>query len=181
MKPPTRIQHYPLLIGSACLPAIARRAVCTALCALSLLCAPVLSVDSSRAETRAMQCRPTPPDSLGPFYKSGAPEREGVGSGYRLAGVVRSARTCLPIAAARIEFWMAGPDGDYDDAYRATVIAKKDGGYRFESHYPKDYFGRPPHIHVRVSADGFKTLTTQHYPSPGARKGAFDFVLLPQP
>ena len=167
--------------GGVRLSASARRSMTSVFCTLMLLSTFALSMDSSRAETAAPQCRPTPPDSLGPFYKSGAPERERVGSGYRLAGVVRSAQTCLPIPGARIEFWMAGPDGDYDDAYRATVIAKADGGYRFESHYPKDYFGRPPHIHVRVSADGFKTLVTQHYPSPDARKAVFDFVLLAQP
>ena len=76
---------------------------------------------------------------------------------------------------------MAGPDGEYEDAFRATVYSKTDGAYRFQSHFPKDYFGRPPHIHIRVSADGFQTLATQHYPSPGDEQGDFDLVLLPLP
>ena len=76
---------------------------------------------------------------------------------------------------------MAGPDGEYTDAYRATVYSKTDGMYQFQSHFPKDYFGRPPHIHIRVSADGFQTLVTQHYPSQGDEQGDFDLVILPLP
>jgi protocatechuate 3,4-dioxygenase beta subunit len=74
---------------------------------------------------------------------------------------------------------MTGPDGKYADAFRATVYSKTDGAYRFQSHHPTDYFGRPPHIHIRVSADGFQTLVTQHYPSPDAEQGDLDLVLLP--
>ena len=127
------------------------------------------------------ECRPTPPDSLGPFYKPDAPERESVGSGYWMQGVVRAASSCVPISGARVELWMTGPDGEYDDAFRATVYSKTDGAYRFQSHHPKDYFGRPPHIHIRVSADGFQTLVTQHYPSPGDEQEDFDLVLRPLP
>jgi protocatechuate 3,4-dioxygenase beta subunit len=127
----------------------------------------------------ATQCNPTRPDSLGPFYKPDAPQRISVGSGYRLDGVVRSAATCSPIPGARIELWLAGPDGDYDDDYRATVYASDKGEYRFESHNPPAYYGRPPHIHIRVSAAGFKTLATQHYPSAGSHQGNFNLVLLP--
>jgi protocatechuate 3,4-dioxygenase beta subunit len=76
---------------------------------------------------------------------------------------------------------MAGPGGEYDDAFRATVFSKTDGAYRFQSHFPTDYVGRPPHIHIRVSADGFQTLVTQHYPSPGDEQGDFDLVLRPLP
>ena len=161
--------------------AVCTRPVCLLAGIAALLVILAASAGGCRAESGTIQCRPTPPDSLGPFYKPGAPQRQSVGSGYRLEGVVRSAKTCLPIPGARVELWMAGPDGEYDDAFRATVYAQTDGGYRFESHYPKDYYGRPPHIHVRVSADGFETLITQHYPLPEARQGDFDLVLQPQP
>ena len=158
----------------------AGRAVCRALFAGIMLVALAFSPGWSMAESVEPPCRPTPPDSLGPFYKSGAPMRETVGSGYRLTGIVRSASGCHPIPQARIELWMAGPDGDYDDAFRATVMSQKDGTYHFESHYPPKYFGRPPHIHIRVSVDGFQTLITQHYPAAGAQQGNFDLVLLPR-
>lgn len=159
---------------------LADRAVCRALCAWLVLVALVFSPGWSRTGSAEPMCRPTPPDSLGPFYKAGAPIRETVGSGYRLAGFVRSTAGCRPIPQASIELWMAGPDGDYDDAFRATVLSQKNGAYRFESHYPPPYFGRPPHIHIRVSVDGFQTLITQHYPAAGAQQGNFDLVLIPR-
>jgi len=126
-------------------------------------------------------CQPTPPDAEGPFYKAGAPQRDGVGKGYVLQGVVRSAADCAPIPGARIEFWMAGPDGNYTDDYRATELVGDDGAYRFESHFPPPYSGRPPHIHLRVSAKGYQTLITQHYPKKGESVASFDIVLVPQP
>ena len=130
-------------------------------------------------DATAGSCKPTEPDDLGPFYKPGAPMRRTVGRGYVLAGTVRSARDCAPIEGAAVELWLAGPDGGYGDAYRATVIADGKGAYRFESHVPPPYYGRPPHIHLRVSARGFDTLVTQHYPEEGRRNGTFDVVLVP--
>jgi protocatechuate 3,4-dioxygenase beta subunit len=129
----------------------------------------------------AQTCEPTPPDAEGPFYKAGAPVRADVGDGYLLEGVVRSAAGCAPIAGAQIEFWMAGPDGQYTDDYRATQLVGEDGAYRFESNFPPPYSGRPPHIHLRVSAEGYQTLVTQHYPNEGETSASFDLVLVPHP
>lgn len=84
---------------------------------------------------------------------------------------------CRSIARARVEFWLANPGATYDDAHRATVIASRTGGYRFESNRPPGYQGRPPHIHVRVSARGFRTLVTQHYPKAGRNTAVFNLVL----
>ena len=122
-------------------------------------------------------CTTTPPDMLGPFYTPGAPERNVVGSGYILSGFVLSVDGCVPIPGARIELWMAGPDGVYTDEFRATIISGPDGAYRFESPVPVPYEGRPPHIHVKVSAQGFSDLVTQHYPSPGQTEAEFNLVL----
>ncbi len=126
-------------------------------------------------------CAPTPPDALGLFYRPGAPVRTRVGQGHVLRGVVRSSADCSPIAGAQIEFWLAGPDGRYADAYRAMVFSGPDGAYRFESHFPLAYSGRPPHIHIRVTAPGYQTLVTQHNPQPGQTEGTFDLVLIPAP
>jgi protocatechuate 3,4-dioxygenase beta subunit len=125
-------------------------------------------------------CKPTQPDMPGPFYEPGAPVRSSVGSGYVLYGTVLAAEACKPIPDARIEFWLANPRGDYDDAHRATVFAGQRGGYRFQSNVPVSYGGRPPHIHVRVRAPGFEELVTQHYPERGQRKAHFNLVLVAQ-
>jgi protocatechuate 3,4-dioxygenase beta subunit len=130
--------------------------------------------------TFANKCEPTSPDMLGPFYTPDAPERSSVGKGYVLTGVVRSSRDCSPISGSLIEFWLTGPDGTYDDEHRATMISDEKGRCRFESNYPPPYFGRPSHIHIRVSARGFKTLVTQHYPEKDAKEAVFDLILMPE-
>src|SRR5512147_1809281 len=79
----------------------------------------VVAVAAGAAEWR---CQPTPADALGPFYQPNAPVRASVGKGYVLSGVVKSARDCAVIPGAKIEFWLAGPRGDYDDDHRATVV-----------------------------------------------------------
>jgi catechol 1,2-dioxygenase len=123
-------------------------------------------------------CKPTQPDMLGPFYEPDAPVRTSVGSGYVLSGRVLAAAECKPIPNAHIEFWLANPRGDYDDAHRATVFAGERGEYRFESNVPVSYGGRPPYVHVRVTAPGYEELVTQHYPERGQRKANFDLVLV---
>jgi protocatechuate 3,4-dioxygenase beta subunit len=123
------------------------------------------------------KCRATAPDSLGPFYEPGAPVRSTVGAGYVLRGRVLSAATCLPVRRARIEFWLVNQEGEYDDAHRATVFARADGRYRFESNRPVGYESRPPHIHIRVTARGFRTLVTQHYPRGSLTSAVFPLVL----
>jgi protocatechuate 3,4-dioxygenase beta subunit len=149
--------------------------------AAMVLAAGLLLLAAVPAESRAAACKATEPDILGPFYKPNAPIRSSVGMGYVLKGTVRSSKDCAPVPEATVEFWLVGPDGEYDDAHRATVIVDASGSYRFESNVPQPYFGRPPHIHIRVSATGYKTLVTQHYPDPGKRAAAFDLVLVPSP
>lgn len=134
----------------------------------------------AQLKENSIGCPPTPPDALGPFYKSKAPLRNSVGKGYELSGMVMSTKDCSPIPQVRIELWMAGQDGDYKDDYRATVTSDESGQYRFESHVPPSYMRRPPHIHMRVTANGFKTLITQHYPEAGSKKGKLDLVLIPE-
>lgn len=124
-------------------------------------------------------CPPTQSDSLGPFYKPDAPLRDSVGSGYRLTGVVRTEAGCAPLPGAQVELWLANAAGNYDDAHRATLRSGAQGEYRFESNVPPPYAGRPPHIHLRVSAAGVRTLVTQHYPTPGQAEAVFDLVVSP--
>ena len=141
---------------------------------------PTETAESHAAGDESANCKPTQPDMLGPFYEPGAPVRTSVGSGYVLSGAVLAAQECKPIPDARIEFWLANPRGEYDDAHRATVFTGQRGEYRLESNVPVSYGGRPPHIHVRVRAPGYEELITQHYPQRGQRKANFDLVLLAQ-
>lgn len=125
-------------------------------------------------------CRPTASDSEGPFYTPSAPQRSSIGRGLVVTGVVRTAGSCAPVPQARIEWWQANPQGQYDDSHRATQTADGEGKFRFETNFPGIYPGRPPHLHVKVSAPGHRPLTTQLYPKPGQTELPFDFVLRPQ-
>jgi protocatechuate 3,4-dioxygenase beta subunit len=142
-------------------------------------CSAAQTQESGAKAVSSTACAPTAPDGLGPFYTPNAPVRSSVGKGYSLSGVVRSSEGCSPISGARIEFWLAGPDGKYDDDHRATVLSGEAGRYEFESNSPPAYGRRPPHIHVRVTAAGHETLVTQHYPAEGQRAATFDLVLVP--
>jgi protocatechuate 3,4-dioxygenase beta subunit len=143
---------------------------------------PPSDVDAPTDETfndETLTCDPTPSDSLGPFYEADAPIRDRVGEGYVLTGSVLSAENCLAISDVQIEFWLAGPDGEYRDDYRATLFSDDQGEFRFESHFPPPYQGRPSHIHIRVTAPGFQELVTQHYPEEGDEQATFNLVLVP--
>jgi protocatechuate 3,4-dioxygenase beta subunit len=92
---------------------------------------------------------------------------------------VRSTRGCAPLPGARVEWWSADERGEYRDALRATQHTDAEGRFTYETVAPGRYPGRPPHLHVRVSAPGHKTLVTQLYPGDGQRSLASDFVLVP--
>ncbi len=152
------------------------RPLFTSLLLLSSLCA---NPEAINAEMPVYACEPTVEDEMGPLYVQGAPERNQIGTGYLLMGTTRSAADCKPVANARIEVWMAGPEGHYGDDWRATLFSSGNGRYYFRSHAPPNYGTGRPHIHIKVSRDGYKTLITQHYPAENAGEGMFNLVLVP--
>ena len=123
-------------------------------------------------------CAPTRPDAEGPFYTPNAPERSRTGRGLVVSGSVRSAGGCGPLEGARLEWWSADARGRYDDAHRATQVTDAAGRYRYETDFPGRYPGRPPHLHVRVTASGHRPLVTQLYPTAGQTALELDFVLV---
>ena len=126
----------------------------------------------------AAACNATQGELLDASYKPEAPMRSSVGTGYSLSGVVRASGDCLPIPGATVEFWLAGPDG-YSQALTGTVVSGKKGEYRFSSPFPSASTGRPPHIHMRIAADGFLPIQTEVFPRQGTVMGVFDIVLEP--
>lgn len=127
----------------------------------------------------AEKCIPTRPDMEGPFYKPNAPLRNKTGIGLIVKGRVLAYPDCRPIPKAVIEYWHANPDGVYDDAHRAILLSDKDGGYMFVTNFPGIYPGRPPHIHLKIKAAGFRPLTTQLYFKKQVKEEIFDIVLMP--
>ena len=110
-----------------------------------------------------------------------APVRSSVGQGHTLRGVVRSGRDCAPIAGAKLVFWWANPQGEYDDAHRAAVFTDGSGAYRLESTFPGIYGGVRPHFHLYVSAPGYRGAELEFLATPGQAEGTFDIVLAPEP
>lgn len=130
------------------------------------------------AAAQPASCAPTKADMLGPFYKPDAPERANTGQGFVVSGTVRSAQGCRPLPGAQLEWWSADGRGEYHDELRATQRTGADGAFRYETVAPGRYPGRPPHLHIKVSAAGHRPLVTQVYPRDGQRALATDFVLV---
>jgi protocatechuate 3,4-dioxygenase beta subunit len=151
-----------------------RRQACVLVLAGLILLTPHAAA-GQRGSCAATRSEPAPP-----YYRPGAPARSTVGTGYVLRGTVRAAGTCRPVARARVELFLTNLEGEYDDDHRATVFTGRDGAYRFKSNFPRRYGPRPPHIHVIVSAAGFRRVVTQHYPRAGTRAGRFDVTLPPR-
>lgn len=129
----------------------------------------------------AARCPLTPADGGDPFYVPNTPLRSHVGTGFLLTGIVRSGIDCSALRGARVEFWLRGPDGQYDDAHRGTIITDATGRYRVESNFPGGSSGGiQPHIHLRVAVPGYRTLVTIYFPEAGATAGTLDLVLEPE-
>jgi hypothetical protein len=124
-------------------------------------------------------CRPTRGGE--PPVEEQAPVRSSVGTGHMLRGRVLSSNGCQPVAGAKLVFWLANPQGEYDGDHRATVFTDSSGAYTFESNYPGIYAGAGPHIHVAVYAQGYRSLVTEYQPPRGQTEGSFDIILVVAP
>ena len=127
-----------------------------------------------------LPCRPTPADSEGPFYRPGAPVRNATGSGLVVRGRLLGISDCRPLSGGRIEWWQTDRHGRYDDDHRGIQTVPPDGTYRFSTDFPGVYPGRPPHIHFKAAAPGYRPLTTQLYLRGGESEVEFDIVLVPE-
>ena len=143
-----------------------------------LLCFGWVDPGAPLAQMSSSECPPTKTDIEGPFYEPNAPVRAQTGQGLKVSGRVQSSKDCQPLQGARIEWWSADRAGNYQDVHRATVITDAAGTYRYETVSPSGYSFRPPHLHVKVSALGHGTLTTQIYPKEGQKQIDFDFNLV---
>jgi protocatechuate 3,4-dioxygenase beta subunit len=126
-------------------------------------------------QEREMQLRkPTPPNTLGPFYKRLTPPNAVLrapgdpGMPLTLSGQVLDTRGNV-VSNATIEIWQTNHQGYYDlDGYhyRGKLQTDKSGGYSFESVIPGHYPDKSricQHIHYLVQAPEHKALVTQLY------------------
>lgn len=130
-------------------------------------------ITPTKVVSKSHACEPTLDDGVSPSYKPDARERTVVGKGHVITGVVLSSVDCQPIANAQLEFWPEVGDLGHPDSARATFFTDQDGSYRFEC-------DMPDHIHMRISAPGYRTIGVNSYHPNGQAQGTFDIVLEPE-
>ena len=143
----------------------------------------------------------TPQQTEGPFYPDATPLdtnndliiindslTPAVGTIAYLSGKVTDTKG-LPIQNALIEIWQVDNNGVYihskagsrsklDSNFQGygKCLTDKKGRYSFRTIKPSIYSGRTPHIHVAVSVNGKRQLTTQCY-IKGEPRNETDFIL----
>lgn len=128
-------------------------------------------ISQSRDGKNAQVHAPTPSNTLGPFYRKGAPRTEKLieqnepGTPLLVAGRVRNTDgQALP--AATIEVFHSDHQGEYDHKgfhHRGQIPVHESGEYKFETIIPGQYDDRAQHIHYVITAPGHKQLVTQLY------------------
>lgn len=110
----------------------------------------------------------TPSVTEGPFFSSGSPERTNIMEGASGTSLVVTGTVlgtdCMALAGAKLDFWQANNDGDYDNSgyeFRGHQFTDDAGGYRLETIVPPSYGRRTAHIHVKVQPSRGSVLTTQ--------------------
>lgn len=136
-----------------------------------------------QASPAAPECtrpaEPTPAMTEGPYFKSGSPERASLlepgmtGTKLVLTGYVLTT-DCQPVPNARLEFWQADAEGNYDNSgyrLRGHLFTDASGRYELTTIVPGQYPGRTEHIHVKVQPPNGPVLTSQLFmpDAPGNR------------
>lgn len=145
----------------------------------------LLSDTQSKASSDVIgDCGLTKSVTEGPYYVSGTSLLQDNNLNYDMlegtpiviSGYVYAGETDTePIPNAKIELWQTDSNGSYhpnangaaskfyqdEISLRGYVVSDVNGAYSFSSIYPGYYEGRPRHIHVKISADGYKPVFTQ--------------------
>ncbi|MCF6525951.1 carbohydrate-binding protein [Streptomyces sp. JJ36] len=128
---------------------------------------------------------PTPPQTEGPYFTPGSPERRSLhepGQGTRLtvSGYVFGP-ACRPVPDVLLDFWQADGSGAYDNMgyrFRGHQYTDASGAFRLVTNVPGLYPGRTRHLHVKVQAPHRPVLTTQLY-FPGEPRNHTDALFDP--
>lgn len=154
--------------------------------------AGMLQSQSISAAT-GLSCQPTAPQTEGPFYPGEkkfsniqdltwvpGSQTRALGQVVYITGKVVDTH-CRPIGNANVEIWQACESGKYNNPkdpnpakidpnflYWAETYTDETGFYSFKTVIPGSYpaaadWTRPPHIHFKISALGYRELTTQMY------------------
>ena len=139
------------------------------------------------AVAQTNKLKATPQDVEGPYYpKSWSGDIDNDLTTYNgkkyaggipmaLSGVVRGDSGEI-LKNVRVDIWQIDAEGEYrhpdfggeSPAMRGfqgygRVQTTSSGLYQFKTVKPIGYGGRPPHVHFKVVADGYRSLTTEMY------------------
>ena len=125
-------------------------------------------------QTLDHQCTLTEKNAEGPYYVSGAPQKEKLGESLDGERLIVSGNVldynCDPVPNAIIDVWQTDSHGEYhfeDFTLRGKVHASEDGFYVIDTVFPGKYSEigqfRPAHLHLKISSPEGPTLTTQLY------------------
>src|SRR6266702_859875 len=98
------------------------------------------------------------------------------GTPLTVTGYVLS-KSCQPIANAKLDFWQADGNGNYDNSgytLRGWQLTDANAAYRLETVIPGLYPGRTEHIHFKVTVNG-QTYTSQLF-FPGVAQNEGDSI-----
>ena len=108
--------------------------------------------DQARAAERNCEATQSNPGGTNNYIPD-APERNSLGSGFVITGLVRSAAGCRPLEGVRVQVWLATETGGEQDN-RASLRTGSDGRYRIETAPTVAQFGEP-NIHVGYDDDDY--------------------------
>jgi protocatechuate 3,4-dioxygenase beta subunit len=141
---------------------------------------------ATQAPSAALDCTApaTPLVQLteGPYYTANPPQNANLrtagvaGTPLTLTGYVVS-KSCQPIANAKLDFWQADGNGNYDNSgytLRGWQLTDANGAYKLETVIPGLYPGRTEHIHFKVTVNG-QTYTSQLF-FPGVSQNSSDSI-----
>ena len=118
---------------------------------------PAAAEEERPAERAPRRCRATQSNPGGTNnHIPDAPERDSLGSGFVITGLVRSAAGCRPLEGVRVQVWLATETGGEQDN-RASVRTGADGRYRIETDPTVPQFGEP-NIHVGYDDDEYRAV-----------------------
>ena len=149
--------------------------------------APTAAASATQTTTNATLACTAPATALvelteGPYYKANPPQNAtlrtagAAGTPLTLTGYVVS-KSCQPIAGAKLDFWQADGNGNYDNSgytLRGWQLTDVSGAYRLETVIPGLYPGRTEHIHFKVTVNG-QTYTSQLF-FPGVSQNSSDSI-----
>jgi len=125
-------------------------------------------------QNQSFACALTEGNPQGPYYIPGAPYKEKLGESLEGQKLIISGQVlnqhCEPIPEAIVDVWQTDSNGNYnfeDFTLRGKIKADEYGVYKLETIFPGKYSEagvmRPAHIHLKVSAPGLLSHTTQLY------------------